>query len=1294
MNCSASFPVGRGSRRAETSALITARQEPRPPERGVALVITLILLVVITTLAVAFLALTYRETSSVTGANAGTDADFAADAALERVKAQIKSSFYNRNTNPAAFLRPTEIMGPDLMVSVASTNGTNRLMASGMWTNPTPPVFIQTNRSFTVLDDRFYLDLNRNNRFEPTGYVDDNGNVTFDPANNPNFLWRPGDPQWVGILRDPKQPHGEFNPFIARYAYILLPVGRTLDVNWIHNDSRTNTLGAGFTGYFRNQGVGGYELNLAAFLHDLNPNPNIWDDYQFDSTVTPPRSGRVSFEDAFEILNYRYRGNKLNLPLATNFFGAPAMVNFLSDSVNLFADGPLAAYGDSVATVSLTDGEDWRRPWPGATSLRHYFSIHDFHDTNNLPNFVGRLARASAQANSEDRYTYYRMLAQLGTDAAAERDNRINLNYTNAYFTNFNGAPTFVAVRGGATNQLHWDATNFFHIVADALLTNEFFPYGITNIGLHSGRVIPVYAPTNGSGGGSAFGVPTTTGIAPSVVPLYSPRIHQLLQMAANLYEATLPARLYPTVFRPLFASSNGVDFIAGYKDETGNTGFRTAVDGGSLRWHDLGAASANLGSTPTANVAFYDVPMIFGARKGLPNFNEFAGHSLFQITRKMKVLKNAQGVKIATNHLHILSVSNAFFCEAWNPYAASYPQRLHIYVTNTATASLLKDGAALVPVTNHNLRTTFPVNTGQWNTGATNGTRLVAAGYEPLPPSALYINSQMLVPFNNAMPFENVDEPFTNELRLTISNRFRFFLFDDQGRVVDAFASARLNAQFDVSRELAKRTGFGGSYQFENMFTNSVSTALPNLTLGEAYQFEVSTNLGLANGNHWNNYNEGVFPIATIGNGIQAFWRFLTNTVPDAPEWSTPFNPKRRILHLSSWQANDPVVHYTTYELFEGAITNFGRSIVVPLEGSYTHRTLDLYRVPPMNLPDPKDYGSPYEVNNRYRPWGGQQPDANDTSGDDYHIGERDSGVLGSDYWDFPAQKFPNLGWVGRVHRGTPWQTIYLKAPDPNFSVSAWVKQVGAASYQAQLLPTNDWRMLEVLTAALHPNATRGRLSINQTNAAAWSAVLSGVPVTTVDANNLRFETNVQPMAKNWALAQIHQGITRTRAQLPGGQFVRLSDLMTVPELTIDSPFLTTPPPFDANRHIFRDAETAKATYNSPLRDLDYERIPSQILSLVKVGEPRYVVYAWGQSLKPAEYGVTLGRDANGNPAPVRSGVGIDQGTKTPVNYQITGEVATRAVLRVEFGKDGLGRTDYRNPHAVVESFNLLPNE
>ena len=45
------------------------------------------------------------------------------------------------------------------------------------------------------------------------------------------------------------------------------------------------------------------------------------------------------------------------------------------------------------------------------------------------------------------------------------------------------------------------------------------------------------------------------------------------------------------------------------------------------------------------------------------------------------------------------------------------------------------------------------------------------------------------------------------------------------------------------------------------------------------------------------------------------------------------------------------------------------------------------------------------------------------------FDLSKQDPRVRRSDDWDFPLNKFGNVGWLGRVHRGTPWQTIYLKA-------------------------------------------------------------------------------------------------------------------------------------------------------------------------------------------------------------------------------------------------------------------------
>jgi len=97
----------------------------------------------------------------------------------------------------------------------------------------------------------------------------------------------------------------------------------------------------------------------------------------------------------------------------------------------------------------------------------------------------------------------------------------------------------------------------------------------------------------------------------------------------------------------------------------------------------------------------------------------------------------------------------------------------------------------------------------------------------------------------------------------------------------------------------------------------------------------------------------------------------------------------------------------------------------------------------------------------------------------------------------------------------------------------------------------------------------------------------------------------------------------------------------------------------------------------------------------LLKVGEPRFVIYSWGQSLKPARLGFVA-------PDQPLNGPSIDPGSKVVNNYQVTGEVATKSVVRVVFPEresnnpadPGYFRTDYRRPRLVVESFNIIPSE
>src|SRR5262249_34161230 len=142
--------------------------------------------------------------------------------------------------------------------------------------------------------------------------------------------------------------------------------------------------------------------------------------------------------------------------------------------------------------------------------------------------------------------------------------------------------------------------------------------------------------------------------------------------------------------------------------------------------------------------------------------------------------------------------------------------------------------------------------------------------------------------------------------------------------------------------------------------------------------------------------------------------------------------------------------------------------------------------------------------------------------------------------------------------------------------------------------------------------------------------------------------------------LVKIINGINRTRANttnFPSGAFSGRGDILSVPELTVASPYIVT---------------------NSiqPLPDWVYERIPQQIMGLLRGGDepPRFVIYAFGQSLKPADHSLVTGGPFFG----------------MCTNYQITAESVIRAVVRVDNAPTP--RSPNNVPRVYVESFNVLP--
>ena len=153
-------------------------------------------------------------------------------------------------------------------------------------------------------------------------------------------------------------------------------------------------------------------------------------------------------------------------------------------------------------------------------------------------------------------------------------------------------------------------------------------------------------------------------------------------------------------------------------------------------------------------------------------------------------------------------------------------------------------------------------------------------------------------------------------------------------------------------------------------------------------------------------------------------------------------------------------------------------------------------------------------------------------------------------------------------------------------------------------------------------------------------------------------------------------------------GSFEHVGDILSVPEINALSPFLS----LNANGAV------DGAQLQNGISDEMYEWLPQQVMSLLHVSDsPRYVIYSYGQTLKPAPNGISTANItlANGQPA---------FGMIT--NYQVTAEAATRAVVRfngtrlnnVVLTNDGtivnlMIMPSITNNNAVVEQFNPLPS-
>ena len=1291
----------------------------RRRERGIALVVTLLMLSVITFMAIAFLVLSRGERTSTATATDQTLARLAANNALERAQAELvvpmiaSTNFASGGLmvstnyiNQIGFIRSgnPQVSANATNVAYNYANGAPLSFADGLQNlanleiNPRPPVFIVTNRLTGSNDFRYYLDLNRNGAFEPSGWV----GVTNVSGISIGVDYVQGDPQWIGGLEFPDRRHSADNRFIYRYAYLVVPISQALDINYIHNAAgnplapRINLTGAD---YLRNQGVGTWEINLAAFLYDLNTNTYAWGPKPGYNPLVANGVGGNAYVDAAYILANRYGGINSSYPSAlqsvASMFPTNGQRAFRSHSVDGYTAGPIMTTASGFNfDPDVYRGDRTLRPWPGADNTNHFFSTQDLFDPNKTSqNFASRLLSLGTHVDTYDRYTFYRLLSQLGTDSAPEPAGKINLNYDNKVQANAQGIVS-------ATNFIPWKPADFFTTTANALLANA----GFTNMSVTNLIIYPFN--------------------------FYTPAVHHFLQLAANIYDASgatnraaaaNPQYVFPTVFRPIFrrvtTPTNVLVEIVGYREVVNANIANSRVAPIMVELDNPASPNGGPGKIPVGPWNPNDIndknepmvsgiPLIIGAKKNFPNFNELAMQTEVFVSRLLEFRRDQpNGPVMHTNQMYVLDVTNSFGLEAWNSYFTNYPRQLQLQATMLMTAIITNEHG------------------GAFNLVFSN--RVGAAALQTIPAGTWRgWTDPKLAPYSMILPFVNTNgfvwtnatainqypwiEPQTHLFPpafglgrfyvphwwLNLNTRLQFTIVDTSAnRIVDYVNINNWERTVDITTNLL----LGASSQL-NDYKNPANEWITNRfgsnpndanapTWGVMNQIQV----GLNGTTDWQSYSHDPYSGLDAESAVDGFRFNLLGESPLYPKDSgkvftktnvfyAPFDPYRPMFIHTTWQANDPLVHYTAGDL---------------IDTSFNSTNVDFQsQVPPLN-----NLG---KINTRYRPWGGNPASQDPMT--DYEMAVKDPFVTRSDDWDFPTNKFPNIGWLGRVHRGTPWQTVFLKSTnflqkipvpknvflinnrnmmnwqnwsgnpfvDYNFVTNGFPPHIQTNLVGANLFvpdaifsaPTNDWRILDLFSTAFNDNAGRGQLSINQPNLAAWSAVLSGVNVL---SNSSTFVTNVfiQPAGPYNTnpvtgplppLVTIVNGINNARTNFANKAFSRLGDVLATPELTMASPYLNPP--------------SAK----TPINDAVVERIPQQILGLLHGGEqpPRFVIYSYGQALKPAVHSLYQGA----------VGGGAYFGLCT--NYQITAEVATRAVVRIE-GAPG-------KPRTVIENFTVLP--
>jgi hypothetical protein len=659
----------------------------------------------------------------------------------------------------------------------------------------------------------------------------------------------------------------------------------------------------------------------------------------------------------------------------------------------------------------------------------------------------------------------------------------------------------------------------------------------------------------------------------------YTPAVHRLLQFTANLYDTTTNRSLtgypfVPTVFRPLFhVVSNGSEIYL--------NGFEEVTDLSILQAHQIDLSDPTARSSMQANDIPFGFPVIIGAKKGFPNFNEFSLQNAFQIRRRLQFLRSVPSAAhpTSTNEMFLVSITNIFGVEAWNSYSNTFPRDLEIRIGLDITATLTNQTAGILFSNRVSQGAVMSVPSNTWSGYLSPATARFSFRI-PINTNFTFLGDST---FKTSPPyfvartdmFEANQGFYYPDWFLTLRSRLGFVIVDTKAnRIVDYVNIESSEDPLNIQAQLTVNASIGGnadSASTQNLWvTNrlggSSNSGIP--TWGVLSQMEISE--GNIDAGQWNSANFDPTAGQDKTRAINGFYYNLMG-VPRSGDlgpyyrsnvFNAPYVPiAARFSHVN-WQANDPLLH----------------ALITDLRPSFPTNNVTLFS----DNPPLSNLGA---VNPNYSPWG-----RSGTTFNPYDATLKDPLIRHSDDWDFPTNSVPSPDILGRVHRGTPWQTLYLKsdlAP-----ISSWQKWTGVSdpNVAQQTHPINDWKLATFLADWMNSNSPAFLLSPNDPSQEHWQSAFAGLEVYTNVVSDSDFQNDpAQParveilqMTSNSPQAMLlSQAVQSTRAA-QGGTFKNPGDIFAIPELNLQSPWLNTN----------GDLVTANG-----IPDTAYEKIPSQLL-------------------------------------------------------------------------------------------------